>query len=470
MALIKTGDFESAYNTSLNQLVSTEFKPLLAEAILTYESNNIEEQSITEYIESRKDPAFFEYLANLLDDDKLMVNAGLLWAKNSEIDKAYSLLNTFPDKEYSELIALLAYDSGRKSESLIRLLELPINDSIKYDNVLLIADIFYMKENWSRSRYYYEKALDLNKLSAAPYINISSIYLEMDNIKQAITILENGIDIFKTEINSLSIQIENSNSDDGNKEEQNLSARLKDKNRDDLNQLRDEYKELVLLGYFLYKEIGSDKAIKILEDYRREFPDDVKIELLEMRENNESSNPNKFIARLWTLLNRDIDNREVSEFLIWYLLGIENYEDIELVLERSEHRHSSENWTEYYRGILSGLNGEYKAALISFDYQNLELDSWEILYNKGIIEMALLNYPEALTLFNKSIISINQLGYLNNKDIYLSKIKTKIAKVLISLNDTDEAIRILNSAFELDPENYSADLLKSIHLNLKESE
>lgn len=148
---------------------------------------------------------------------------------------------------------------------------------------------------------------------------------------------------------------------------------------------------------------------------------------------------------------------------------MENYNDIELILERSEHRHPSEKWTNYYRGIVLGLRGEYKDSLNYFNSDNIDIDTWEVLYNKGIIEIALQNYPAALTLFNKSIISLNQINYINKRDIYLSQIKTKSAQVLIYLNDIDEAIRLLNSAFELDPNNYSSDLLKSIHLNLKEN-
>lgn len=472
-ALLKTGDYVLAGTLADKYLISNEFKPLLAETILYNENENRASMSMTQYIASRKEPVFFEYLANLLNDDSLMVNASLLWAKNGEIDKAYRLLSSLNDEYNSELMALLAYDSGRESEALIRLLDLPISDSIKYDNILLTADLFYLRENWSRSRFYYEKALDVDILNAAPYINIASIYLQSDSTKKSLSILENGIEKFDqkvamllNEIDSLKQQIGQS---DG-KEEKKLLKRLLIKKRESLVQVHLGYKELVLLAHYLYKDIESDKAIKVIDNYRRKFPNDIKIELLEMRESDLGTNSSLFIARLWKLLNKDIDNREVSEFMIWYLLGLENYADIELVLERSENRYPEQIWTEYYRGILSGLDGDYKSALKSFQLNNPGIDSWEILYNKGIIEMALSNSSEALTLFNKSIISINQLSYVNNRDIYLSKIKTKIAQVLISLNDIDEAIRVLNSAFELDPDNYSSDLLKSIHLNLQDSE
>lgn len=450
-----------------------EFKPLLAQTILFTENKNSGSSSIIEYIESRKDPSFFEYLANLLNNRSLYINAALLWAKDGEIDKAYSVIDKLDKEGLEELGALLAYDSGRQSEALLRLLELPTSDAIKYNNVTLIGDLFYLKENYSRSRYYYEKALELDIINAAPYLNISAIYIKMDNIKSAISYLDSGVLRLKKSINSMTSHVDKLKDDLTtivDLDEKNITKRLIQKDESQLKIVENEYKELVLLSYHLYKEINSNKRIKILEDYRTLFPRDVKVELLYMRENNSKLNPDLFIAKLWTLLNTDIDNREVSEFLVWYLLGVENYTDIKLVLERSEHRHPEDNWTEYYRAILNGLDGNYKTAITQFNSSQLNVDSWEILYNSGIMEMALQNYSEALVLFNKSIIALNQKSFINNRDEYLSQIKTKTAQVLISLNDIDEAIRVLNSAFELDHNNYTSDLLKSIHIDLMDND
>lgn len=473
MSLLKIGDYKKAHEIANDQLISNEFKPLLAQTILFNDNKNPQTNSIIDYINSRKDPSFFEYLATLLNNRSLYVNSALLWAKDGEIEKAYKVIENQGRDGIEELNALLTYDSGRQSEALIKLLELPLSEAIKFNNILLIADIFYYKENYSRSRFYYEKAIELEVINSAPYMNISSIYIKENNIKKAISFLKkivtkldykineelNLLDDLKSELKTLT-----------ELEEINLLKRRILQSETDIKNIRSQYKELVLLSYHLFKEIKSDNSIKILEDYRRLFPKDVTVELLYMKENKSKINSDLFIARLWQLLNTDIENREVSEFLVWYLLGVENFEDIELVLERSENRHRGYHWTEYYRGLLNGLQGNYKIALEKFNSFELDVESWEILYNKGIIEMALLNYPESLVLFNKSIIAINQKNFVNNRDKYLSQIKTKIAQVLINLNDTDEAIRILNSAFELDPDNYTSDLLKSIYIDLMESD
>ncbi len=473
MSLLKIGDYKKAHEIANNQLISNEFKPLLAQTILFNDNKSPETSTIVDYINSRKDPSFFEYLATLLDDRSLYVNSALLWAKAGEIEKAYKVTQKLSRDGIEELSALLTYDSGRQSEALVKLLELPLSESIKYNNILLIADIFYFKENYSRSRFYYEKAIELDVINSAPYMNISSIFIKGNNVKKAISFLENVVIELEQKLNTKLNLIDDLKGDLPTLtelEEIDLHKRRILQSEKDLKTIRAQYKELILLSYHLYKEIKSDNSIKILEDYRRLFPKDVKVELLYMKENNSKINPDLFIARLWQLLNTNSENREVSEFLVWYLLGVENYEDIELVLERSENRHQGHNWTEYYRAILSGLQGNYKIALEKFNSSELDVESWEILYNKGVIEMALLNYPQSLVLFNKSIIAINQKSFVNNRDKYLSQIKTKIAGVLINLNDTDEAIRILNSAFELDPDNYTSDLLKSIHIDLKESE
>ncbi|OQY37517.1 MAG: hypothetical protein B6229_08340 [Spirochaetaceae bacterium 4572_7] len=194
------------------------------------------------------------------------------------------------------------------------------------------------------------------------------------------------------------------------------------------------------------------------------------IEILCCYNRNQLTPPDIFEAKLWKLLNMDRDNREVSEYLIWYLLGIENYRDIELVLERAENRYPQSRWPLYYRAILAGLSGEYINSLNLMKSEGIDVPMWELFYNQGIIEIALEHYSEAMILFNKSLIAISDISFLEKRDVYRSQIKTEIAKVLIKLDDVDEAIRVLNSAIELDPDNYVSDLLKSIYLNIKERE
>ncbi|QEN05861.1 hypothetical protein EW093_14505 [Thiospirochaeta perfilievii] len=472
MSLLKVGEYDKAKEVALDQLTSSEFKPLLAQTILFSDNKSQTDKDIIHYMEGRLDPSFFEYLASLLNDTSLYINSALLWAKNGELEKAYSLVSNLNSKNIEELISLLAYDTGRRSEALLRLLELPKSDSIKYTNILLIADLLYLKDNYPRSRFYYEKALELDVIDAKPFINITSIYRKLDDIKQAITFVDRGVSLFNKKIRekiSSIDELKESSKSLSDPNEIKLSKTLLLQNQDDLTKLEFEYKKLVLLSYHLYKEVNSTSAIKILEDYRELFPNDVKIQLLYLRENNRTIDPAIYQARLWSLLNSDKNSKEVSEFLVWYYLGINDFDNINLILERSENRYPNQSWTKYYRGILEGLHGNYKEGIKLLSSRDIDVDEWELLFNRGILEMGQKNYSNAMELFNKSIIAINQKAYLKNRDVYLSKIKTKIAIVLITLNEVDEAIRVLNSAIELDPNNYTSDLLKSINIDLKES-
>lgn len=469
MSLLKLDRPEEAFELASKYLISEEFKPLLAQATLYKDKNN---KSTTEYIRETKDPVYYEYLANLLDNNSLYINSSLLWAEQGDIEKAYKLLKTIDNELTQEAIALLSYDSGRRSESLLRLLSLPVTDSIKIYNLNLIADLFYLDENWSRSKYYYEKVLEIDPYNGYAYINISSILYKSDQVKQSLDILREGQNNLKeivllitSEIQELKIQqqeVVDSN-------QKNLIERTIIKKTNELKLFRNDLRNIVLLFYNQILFIDEMSAVRSLENFKSIFPDDVKIDLLIMKNKNRLYIPEVFEARLWDLLNKDQDNKEVSEYLIWYLLGLGNYESARLVLERSEHRSTDSNWTNYYRAILNGLEGNYELGL---DYlQRLKDNSiatWEIYYTKAILNIGNGNLTEALELLNHSLISINQIDYLNNRTKYLSEIKTKIAEVLISLNDIDEAIRILNSAYELNPNNYRSDLLRSININIKE--
>ncbi|MBN2618508.1 MAG: hypothetical protein JXR64_09395 [Spirochaetales bacterium] len=471
MSLLKTNNFQEAYNVSYENLISDEFKPILAESLILLENKKSGGTSILSYIENRKDPAFFEYISNLLNSDLLKINAALLWAKNGDMEKSYSLLKSLNLHDRSELLALFAYDTGRSSEALVHLLELPQSDSIKYENVLLIADLFYLKENWPRSKFYYEKALEINKFKSAPYLNISAIYQKNQNYKQALNILESGITEFKNNIINLSNNLNElykKQEEANSTEDKNITTKLITKLQINLDGLERDYKEIVLLAHHLYNKMGlTNSSSEVILDYINLYPEDVQVELIRLREESKHTPPDIYISKLWKLLNKDKNYKDVSEFFIWYLLGTENYKDINLIIERNENRHPEDEWIKYYKGIMLTLNSNYAKGLEIFSsYKN---PSWDILYNMGIINLSMQNFPEALGLFNKSIISLNQNDFVENKNKYLSKIKTKQAEVLISLNDTEEAIRVLNSAFELDPDNYTSDLLKSIYLNLKDN-
>lgn len=471
MALLKNDKFSQAYEVASSNLTSNEFKPLLAQTVLYNDKSR--SKSIVEYVRERRDPSFYEYLAVTLNDASLLINSALLWAESGEIEKAYNLLKDYDREDIKECIALLAYDSGRDSESLVRLLDLPLSDSIKNYNTLLIADLFYVKENWSRSKYYYQSALDSNRENSAPYINLSSIYKINDNFKEASNILKGGIEHFKKlvkihfdDIESLGYSLD----EEKDSVERNITKRLITKRKNELENYRKSYRELVLMYYSINKDTLTDEAVKVLKEYKSLFKDDVRVELLIMKNQNRITSPEIFEAKLWKLLNKESDSKDVSEYIVWYLLGVGNYNDAELVLSRSENRYPHDKWTYYYRGIISGIQGDYTGALEYFNSEELDINGWKLMYNKAVVLMAMRKYPEALTSFNKSLIILNSDNLINNKNFYRSEIKTKIAQVLIHLNDIDEAIRVLNSAIELNPDNYKSDLLKSIHLNIKERE
>ncbi|OQY37516.1 MAG: hypothetical protein B6229_08335 [Spirochaetaceae bacterium 4572_7] len=250
MALLKNSMYKDAYDVANDNLLSTEFKSLLAQAVLFYESQSRESNSIVTYIKNRNDPVFFEYLATLLDNDDLLINSALLWANSGEIEKAFNLISSINRNSISQIQALLAYDSGRESEALVRLLELPESDSIRYDNILLIADLFYIKENWARSKFYYEKAIDIDVTNPLPYINISSIYRKISKLRQAIITLDTGIDTISSESVKLSDDIEDlidKSSGENTNIELALSQRLLNKKREKLINLQNGYRDLVLL-------------------------------------------------------------------------------------------------------------------------------------------------------------------------------------------------------------------------------
>lgn len=296
--------------------------------------------------------------------------------------------------------------------------------------------------------------------------------MKNDQVKSSLDLLLSGIFIVKERVNLVKNEIESFRSSYENESDsakKDLLYRTIQKKSGDLYLLGNDYRDLVLLYYTINFDIDSSSSVRVLEEYRRDFPDDLKVELLVIKNKNELYVPDIYEAKLWNLLNSGDNNREVAEYLVWYLLGLEDYNSVNLVLERVEHREDEYNWIFYYKAIISTLKGNYKDAQNYIDrVDSGAIKDWERFYTKGVIDMGSGNYTNSIENFNKSLISINQNNYVDNRDIYISEIKTKIAEVLLALNDVDEAIRMLNSAYELNPDNYRSDLLRSIHTSIRE--
>lgn len=463
MALIKNREYKKASENASLYLKSREYRSLLAQAVILGEEDSSSGQDLVKLVKAREDSYFLEYLGELLDSQTLSYNAALLWAGEGEYLKAYHLVKYFEGEEYEEAAALLAHDAQRRGEALLRLLELPRTPGEKTYNTVLTGDLFFMDNNPERARFYYEKSIQEDPLfSHVPYVNLASLLFEQGQRRRAWSVLKGGIENFRQRILELieeakELKVSLDGESDG--DARALIERRLQTNRVQNSSYQLMYRKLVLLYYDSIIDSDKSEAVYAVNGYIDLFDEDVKVQLLSFKNSEESILPEKYRARLWDLFNRDMENREVIEYLIWYLAGTYDYQSALLVAERAENRGAG-SWINLYRGIIYCLMGLNDEALKSFN--RIEEPSWQLYYNKGIVQMITGLSEDAVASFNSAINELNQTGYLKMKNVYLSRIKTELAGIYLNMGKSEEGYRILDSAIELDNDNYRAVLMRRL--------
>jgi tetratricopeptide (TPR) repeat protein len=161
-------------------------------------------------------------------------------------------------------------------------------------------------------------------------------------------------------------------------------------------------------------------------------------------------------AEAWRLLDRHYDNEDLYNWVSWLFLFQRNYSELKILLNRIENLRSNAqlappNWAGVSRAIQTMSEGDLETAENILRAIPVEEADWTVYANLGRNIEAQRSPSRALEQYN--------LAALKTENPKISaKIQLRIAKCFFALGRPDEALRTLQYAMELDPENLAVRL------------
>jgi len=169
----------------------------------------------------------------------------------------------------------------------------------------------------------------------------------------------------------------------------------------------------------------------------------------------------KQFAEAWLLLDRHYDNEELYRWVSWLFLFQRNYDELRILLNRVENLKSNGQWTPAYwtsthwaevcGSIELMLKGDIDTAENILRSIPAEEADWTVHANLGRNIEARRSPSRAIEQYNLAALKTE-----NYKTA--AKIQLRIAKCFSALGRPDEALRALQYATELDPENIAVRL------------
>jgi len=162
------------------------------------------------------------------------------------------------------------------------------------------------------------------------------------------------------------------------------------------------------------------------------------------------------LAEAWLLLDRHYDNEELYRWVSWLFLFQRNYSELKILLNRIENfqqngQWASAYWAETCKAIKLMFEGELETAENILRSIPAEKADWTVHANLGRNIEAQRSPSRAIEQYNLATLKTE-----NPKTA--ARIQFRIAKCFSALGRPDEALRALQYAMELDPENLAVRL------------
>jgi tetratricopeptide (TPR) repeat protein len=437
-AALRAGDLD--YSLKISSKFETEktVLPFFLETImrgnLNIDLHKLEKAEALNYLlelESTSDPDRFIEAAASYAENRLFLDAALLYLKNGDYKNAYLIAEKYlPDSPFNELGGIIAYDAGEYPSALVRLKEVLRENPERSDIYIMVGDVSLALGLLEEANRYYKKVIQTDpKYSVIPYVNLAFILKTQNKVNEAVSILENAQSYFPND-KLLTLEL----------------VKL-------LNSLQEKEKASFLLNKYL--EVNQEDFDANLLKVYLEWGD---------------IPPLQYKIKLRELFNSNLRNDRSCQILAWYLIDTNELESAQNVLREYElaTKEVHTPWIYHLKGIIEALLGNNEKAL-SLLQESLSLqENWlvrfnyaVVLYKTGQINIALDELRKIISFFEHK-----------NIDLFkpeLSKVRTKIGEIHLQKRNLDSAQLELKLALELDAKNITAwRLLKKLEeLTLK---
>jgi hypothetical protein len=240
-----------------------------------------------------------------------------------------------------------------------------------------------------------------------------------------------------------------------------------------------EYEPGQIFGVIRYSRIlPLDKAILVLE--QTDFPKEGLFDLELVRRRSQNWTVDRTVAETWLLLNRHPADGRLYEWAVWYFDFQRRYEETALALRNTGINRVEGPWSALHRAYamlrqdqLSDAEQTLRSIVRSPESTRapgrFQQPLWQARADLGLLLEKKRNYEEALQCYE---IAAGQLAGLFNygegrsaakitpEQRDAARVQVYIARVFRTMGKTQESIRALDYALDLDPDNMEAKLEK----------
>ena len=340
-----------------------------------------------------------------------LLDAVLLLLEAGDLQQAYALMNENTSDRFSpQFRFFLAYDSGHW-ENALQILEKYPQLFPKREEQLLKADLLMRRGLYNAARDVYRgasSAADTTDWTAA----YNLIYLDLHddgsvNDSQSEEILE-----WAAGKNTPVIM--------------DIAGLLMAYGQADAVQN--------LLGGYLQGEVRPE--ITLLEESAKE-----------------TVNPERYSSILWRMASQE-ESPKYAVHLAWFLLGLEDYSELQSLIDYSRKRYGQQSWTDFFQGIIELYKKNYQEAADQFVRSYGENVHWCSAYNAAVAFMAGGKPEAALKQLELAELSADENGIV---EVLLKRTELYIYRENYSAAETT-----LQEIRKYDPDNLQAALYRGL--------
>lgn len=249
-------------------------------------------------LETSKDPADFAAAATNLQDDRLAVDAALLYLQAGDVSSAGRVASSaLQGAKYDEIAGLIGYDSGDFPAAVTRLTRTQDRRHQRADIALILGDCYHALGRGAELEASLLDGITIDpRASWTPYADLALAAEKRGDLAFARSILERGRSIFP------------------------------------------ESRELALTTARVEASQGnSATAVALLESLLARRPDDGQAALLRLALSSPGMSPQAYRAELWKLFNRLPSDRDVFATLAAALVASNDWSDVAAELRLFEN-------------------------------------------------------------------------------------------------------------------------------------
>ncbi|MDL2229863.1 hypothetical protein LJC14_06395 [Treponema sp. OttesenSCG-928-L16] len=199
-------------------------------------------------------------------------------------------------------------------------------------------------------------------------------------------------------------------------------------------------------GSIRYSRFLDDRQAMALLEKTAAFRRDGLLDLEIIRRNQASAGINRTIADTWLLIGRNPRDERLYEWAAWYFGRQREYGETEMLLRMAGNNGVSGPWIPFHEAVRAMTAGSLETAEACLDEISAQTAPWQLAANKGLIYEAKRSPSKALEYYELAAAQAE-----SKQDT--AAIQLRIARCFQAMGQTREALRVLEYARDLDPEN-----------------